>query len=343
MTSATPAYEVYFRRRARALALLYVNGELTPDELRSQVQQALEVAVTAALLSGTGGQHNGPVDAALLRAIQRETDELDRLMRLLSERPDMDRADVQRRLEAFADGFAEYQQEGETLTDDPLSPLVPLAIGGAGLGALIERVTRPTDRVLLPRLDSGRISGLTGTLRSRMDELSAMMGNGELLADDWQERMARLITEAHTGYYRQTRGTLTPADETRLAARIREQLGYLDGFRADIEAGKLTPAQIQRRAQMYIDAGKASLQEGAALALGMPLLPIYPTQASECQVNCRCFWRIQTLEGNGNWNCTWVIQPSDVCPQCSARAAEWNPLQIRNGVIQPYNSTGLFI
>src|SRR3990167_9131242 len=183
MAALSPA-ESHLRRRAASLAILLTSGQLTLEQLAAVMRQEIGLALTAAFLAGTGGQRSPELDAALRTAIQREYTELDRLTRLLQQRPDMPAGDVQRRLEAFADSLDEAQMEGERLTQQPVSPLIPLSIGGA-LGALLERITRPAGRTMLPRIDRGQIASLTGNLRADMDALSDAMSNGELTSSDW--------------------------------------------------------------------------------------------------------------------------------------------------------------
>jgi hypothetical protein len=326
---------------ARALARLWADGSLPIEALRREMRQVLANAHTVALLAGTGGQRSPEIDAALRQIIEGEWNELDRLIALLESQPE---TDIERRLLAFADALDETRADGETLVQaDVVDGLVPAAIGGA-IGALLERIISQPGRVIIPRLDSRAMQGVTAELQRRMDELSDLYTNGELLLDDWHERMRRELRIAHQVLYQAGKsGPLTPDDLARINQRVQEQIAYLDGFRADIEAGKLTPAQIRTRAQMYVKAGYASLQEGGTVGRGMPVLPAYPTMASECRINCRCYWRIIQLDEPGAWDCTWVSRASEVCPQCVARAAEWRPLQIRNWEIQPYNSAGLFI
>ena len=40
---------------------------------------------------------------------------------------------------------------------------------------------------------------------------------------------------------------------------------------------------------------------------------------------------IAELEGDGNYDCTWVLGKSENCQTCAQRAADWAPLQIREG------------
>lgn len=324
---------------ARALARLWAENALTPDQLRQQMRPALANAHTVAMLAGTGGQRSAEIDRALRQIIEAEYAELDRLIALLESQPD---ADIERRLLAFADALDETRADGETLARrDEVSPLVPAAIGGA-LGALLERIISQPGRVVIPRLDSRSMQGITADLQRRMDELSDLYTNGELLLDDWHIRMQRLITEAHTRYSFQ-QGALTSAERQRLEERIRREFGFLERFRADIEAGKMTPAQIKARSQMYLESAQITLQESMMTALGIPAMPATPRDwTSICKNGCMCTWAFERLEGNGNWNARWLLRPAEHCQTCLNRAALWNPIEIRNGVLGPYSRIGTF-
>lgn len=340
MAVLSPA-ESRLRQRAQALALLLASGTLTVEQFRSQMQRELDIAVTAAFLSGTGGQRSPEIDSALRTLLAREYDELDRLIDLLGSQDTFAPRDVQRRLEAFADSLDETAEEGARLIErDTVSPLVLTTIGGA-LGGLLQGLIRRPGRTL-PRLDGLSNEALYNRLLARMDELSDLYNNGELLLGDWYERMRREIAAVHGSLYRQGAGReLTPEDLQRLQARIRAQYEFLDGFRADVEAGKMTPDGLKRRARMYLDNAQASLQEGATAALGLPILPAYPKDGStECLSGCKCRWDIRPVEGG--FDCYWRLRPAEHCSTCESRAALWSPIQVRNGQLGAYSVIGTF-
>lgn len=324
---------------ARALARLWADGSLPIEALRREMRQALANAHTVALLAGTGGQRSAEIDAALRQIIEGEWDELDRLIALLESQPE---TDIERRLLAFADALDETRADGETLVSRDVSDsLVPAAIGGA-IGALLERIISQPGRVIIPRLDSRAMQGVTAELQRRMDELSDLYTNGELLLDDWHERMRRLVAETNTRYAL-TNGALSEADRQRLQERLRRELDFLDGFRRDIEAGKLTPAQIKARARLYLDTAQISLQERMIAAAGLPAMPAMPRDwTTICRSGCMCTWRFERLGGDGNWNARWLLRPAEHCDTCLNRAALWNPIEIRNGVLGPYSRVGTF-
>lgn len=104
---------------------------------------------------------------------------------------------------------------------------------------------------------------------------------------------------------------LSRAERKELDARIAAQLKYLDGFVADLKAGKLTMAQATARAALYPGATR-----GTFYATRYPGLNAYPGDGSTpCKGNCKC-----TLEVRGGkvW---WVLHPAEHCSGCLSNAA----------------------
>lgn len=104
---------------------------------------------------------------------------------------------------------------------------------------------------------------------------------------------------------------LSRAERKELDARIAEQIKYLDGFVADLKAGKLTMAQAQARAALYSGATR-----GTFYATRYPGLNAYPGDGgTPCLGNCKC-----TLEQRGDkiW---WRLNPAEHCDGCVSRAS----------------------
>ncbi len=50
--------------------------------------------------------------------------------------------------------------------------------------------------------------------------------------------------------------------------------------------------------------------------------------------NCKCSWDIKVLDAEaGDYDATWVMHPAEHCQTCIERAAQWAPLQIRDGML----------
>ncbi len=108
---------------------------------------------------------------------------------------------------------------------------------------------------------------------------------------------------------------LSRAEKKDLDARIAAQLKYLDGFTADLRAGRLSMAQAQARAALY--AGPTRTTYYATLH---PSLPFQPGEGTECKANCKCEW---VKKDDGYY---WTLSPVEHCPTCLEREAG-NPYQ----------------
>lgn len=104
---------------------------------------------------------------------------------------------------------------------------------------------------------------------------------------------------------------LSKAERVELDKRIDAQLKYLDGFVADLRAGKLTMAQAQARAALYSGATR-----GTFYATRYPGLNAYPGDGgTPCLGNCKC--SLEQRDG-GLW---WVLHPAEHCSGCLSRAS----------------------
>lgn len=167
--------------------------------------------------------------------------------------------------------------------------------------------------------------------------------DGQLQVMHWQEFMRLAIKNEHLAQYMAGRGgkaQMTWRDYGIVGALLKEQYQFLDGFAAEVAAGKLTPAQILGRARMYMLNAQQSFWRGRSEALGMPRLPTYPGAGdTECLVNCRCEWDFQEERAPGGmllgWNATWVLDPQATevhCEDCPGLAAIWHPLWVPAGM-----------
>lgn len=104
---------------------------------------------------------------------------------------------------------------------------------------------------------------------------------------------------------------LSKVERAELNKMIATQLKYLDGFTADLRAGKLTMAQAQARAALYSGATR-----GTFYATRYPALTAVPGDGSTpCMGNCKCF-----LEEKGN-KVYWRLSAAEHCAGCVAMAA----------------------
>lgn len=121
-------------------------------------------------------------------------------------------------------------------------------------------------------LDTGRIlpfSTVTNLVNDIVDQtqdqiadvLVDMLADGRLNVADWEQAMADAIKDAHIAQAVLSAGgreQMTPRYWGAVGAQVRRQYGYLKKFADQIEEGELTPGQIRRRAQMYINSSRGS-------------------------------------------------------------------------------------
>lgn len=140
----------------------------------------------------------------------------------------------------------------------------------------------------------------------------------------WRREMERAIRLSQTASYiaavKDRTGVmpkgLSRAERKELDARIAAQVKYLDGFAADLKAGKLSPAQAQARANLY-----AGPTRSTYFATRFPGLPFMPGEGTPCRSNCKCSWEQQ---GNAYH---WTLHPAEHCDGCVSRAAG-NPYRL---------------
>ena len=105
--------------------------------------------------------------------------------------------------------------------------------------------------------------------QDEIGRLARALGDKRISIADWQRGTANQLRLMHTQQAALGRGgweRMTQADWGRVGGNLRGQYKYLDGFAKDIAAGKLSPAQIEARARMYGQSGRAAYWRGARAA-----------------------------------------------------------------------------
>lgn len=220
-------------------------------------------------------------------------------------------------------------------------------------------------------VDSATFTQYQSTYRREVTQLADDLTSGRISVDQWRDAMLIEITYLVLVAFASGKGGLkflTDADRAIIERKTAEQTRFIvrwaDQLRQQADASgllivgtsivgaalakvwtagqPLTVAGLVARALLYIESAKSVIQLAHGLVLGMPELPVYPGELSECLFNCRCSWSIVHLGGR-SWDCTWVLGSAEHCSQCIARASEFRPLRIVNGQIQPFNAAGLFV
>lgn len=173
--------------------------------------------------------------------------------------------------------------------------------------------------------------------------LSGLVSDGTLSTDDFilqmrAELKSTFLQEGILG--RGGRSLMTARDWGGIGASLKPQYQRLEGFRADLKAGKLSELQIAQRARQYFDAAREAYERGNAAAHGVYGLPYYPGDGNTtCSSGCACTWRFEKiLDADGNviaihafWELTADAehcQPKDDKRGCEQNAAEYSPLII---------------
>jgi hypothetical protein len=166
------------------------------------------------------------------------------------------------------------------------------------------------------RIVEARNQNVTATLPG-VSELSTKLTTGRINLQSWVIQMRTQIKDIYLQQYMLGRGgkaMMTPSDYGRVGALLKQQYAYLDNFAKEIAAGKLTPAQIDMRAKMYIESATQCYERARASARGL-VLPVYPGDGqTACRVRCKCTWVIR--EDPQAWYCSWTLGIAEHCEDC---------------------------
>lgn len=180
---------------------------------------------------------------------------------------------------------------------------------------------RPLERLI------GKLVGAIGDVTSDLED-------GTIDVDAWRDRMEQALTKhAAAAYLAGARQmTIDELARKRIAGDVRVQVAFLDNFALEIQDNTAFDKGWRARAESYADAIQIPYWAGRTKLLPLPALP---GEGSQCLTHCKCLWSIDTLdEDAGDYDATWIRNASDSCQTCIQRAAEWNPLRIRGGVLQ---------
>ena len=162
--------------------------------------------------------------------------------------------------------------------------------------------------------------------QSRIATLADRVMSGDMTLQQWERGMRREMKALHTGQYELGRGgrkAMTKTDWSSLGGTMKAQYTHLSSFTADIAAGKLSPAQVSARSQLYVNAATVSYERGRAAGHKL-VLPGYPGDGKTvCRANCKCFWDIREREDA--WDCYWTLGQAEHCEDCLSRSATWAP------------------
>lgn len=258
-------------------------------------------------------------------------------------------ADTDSEAQAYLDaGFTEIAQalyDQLEATGIIIATLSTLALITTAQSLLTRLSSATRERVPSAPVSTQQLERLEANTRERLQIITRQYFEGDLNIDQWYEQSARTINANITAGRALGVGgfdSLTAQDRTAIEMMTDEELRFLNKFRREIDNGSVSEAQALARVQQYAGSAVVAGERGYQDAIGLPLLPAQPKVRTACHRNCKCRWRIVKLDGNGNWDCYWQLSPAEHCQTCLTRAERFNPLRIRNGVIQPFNPVGIW-
>lgn len=173
------------------------------------------------------------------------------------------------------------------------------------------------------RVIEARNQNVTANLPG-ITELAQKLTTGKMSLQTWVVNMRTQVKDAYLQQYMLGRGgknLMYPADYGRVGALLKQQYAYLDNFAREIALGKLTPAQIEARAKLYIESSTQAYERARAAARKL-VLPVYPGDGqSRCRVRCKCTWVIR--EDADAWYCSWQLGVAEHCEDCLYFAARY--------------------
>lgn len=175
---------------------------------------------------------------------------------------------------------------------------------------------------------------LLAKLSTAIGGLTADLEGNAIDVDAWKAGMERELTKHAAAAYlagaRQT--TLDELARRRVSGVVAAQVEFLDRFAVEIQAAGAFERGWIKRAESYSDSIITPYWAGRTKVLPLPALP---GEGSQCGTRCKCLISVETIDADaGSYNARWVIHSGSPCQTCVQRAADWNPLEIRGGVLQ---------
>ena len=165
-------------------------------------------------------------------------------------------------------------------------------------------------------MPSPTIDAIIAAAQGEMQTLAGRVAEGEMKPSAWIREMRITLTRQWAGAYQAGLGREPTQQELKwLEREYNKHDRFLRGFRDDIASGKLTPVQIEARANMYGDRLRGLYEAGRAAGHEL-VLPFVPGSGhTQCLVNCRC--HCEFTEEEGKPIAIWVMDPAaEHCPDC---------------------------
>jgi hypothetical protein len=135
---------------------------------------------------------------------------------------------------------------------------------------------------------------------------------------------------------------ITQQERQALERANEAQASFVVRFQRVLESEQISNAEALARAQLYGGAVTERYWTAHTRTFGIQL-PAMPGVRTSCRSNCKCNWNIIPLAGVQNFDCFWRISAVENCPECLQRQRTFDPLEIRNGIVQPFNPGGIYV
>lgn len=191
----------------------------------------------------------------------------------------------------------------------------------------------------VPRVDDQDLKTYASYFWEQAQSLIGDLVDGDISVIEWYNSMKVELERLHTTAYIIYRGgidTLSQEDMKALSDMVSEQTAYLKSWAEEMELSGEIPSKeyLEARMKQYMGAVNETVQRASTIAVGLPVLPAYPADGkTPCLSHCLCSWRIDPVEGG--YDLYWDLADAEHCEGCKDRAARYNPLRIRGGVILP--------
>ena len=199
----------------------------------------------------------------------------------------------------------------------------------------------PTSRAIprTARTTRAAFEVLEADTRRRFEALAEGLAQGRIDLDDWADTMQTELRRYHLATSVLGAGGANQMVEANFLIAQRkaeEQIGYLNRWVEDMRRGDFpldAAPRVRQRAKLYAGAGNATFSESRAQRFGVTGLPFHPADGqTACLSNCRCEWEFKQVEGG--WDAYYRLGMAEHCEDCSGRAAQANPLRIRDGIVE---------
>lgn len=179
------------------------------------------------------------------------------------------------------------------------------------------------------------LAWLVRELKRRLADLFEELSANHLTPTEWRNAVKRVLAEHHLAAIMAGLGTeVVPQKAWQgVVDEINTQVEFLNNFKVEIQAADEFKPGWEARARSYAESIKKPYWTGRTKLLPLPAMP---GEGSQCEQGCNCQWEVKPVSvEQGDYDAFWRLERgSKHCATCLERAAQWQPLRIRGGVLQ---------